>query len=112
MPKSKHQIPGRVRSKYEFIKAHRDLHSVQTMCRVLEVAPSGYYDWLKQPISNRAQEDARLLRLIRASFVASHGIYGAQRVFLDLREAGETCGKHRVARLMREDNLSRAAGLS
>jgi protein kinase/serine/threonine-protein kinase len=58
------------------------------MCKILKVAPSGYYDWLKQPISNRAQEDARLLRLIRASFVASHGIYGAPRVFLDLREAG------------------------
>jgi len=75
------------------------------MCRVLDVAPSGYYEWLQQPISNRAQEDARLLRLIRASFVASHGIYGAPRVFLDLREAGETCSKHRVARLMREANL-------
>ena len=54
MPKSKHQIPGRVRSTYAFIKAHRDRHSVEVMCRVLEVAPSGYYDWLKQPISNRA----------------------------------------------------------
>ena len=38
--------PGRVRSAYEFIKAHRDQYSVQMMCRVLEVAPSGYYDWL------------------------------------------------------------------
>ena len=75
------------------------------MCRLLGVAPSGYYEWLKQPISKRAQEDARLLRLIRASFIASHGIYGAPRVFLDLREAGETCSKHRVARLMRENNL-------
>jgi putative transposase len=90
MPKSKHQIPGRVRSTYEFIKAHRDRYSVQMMCRVLEVAQSGYYDWLKQPVSNRAQENSRLLRLIRASFLASHGIYGAPRVFLDLREAGET----------------------
>ena len=80
------------------------------MCRVLEVAPSGYYDWLQQPISNRAQEDARLLRLIRASFVASHGIYGAPRVFLDLREAGETCSKHRVARLMRQANLRPSTG--
>jgi putative transposase len=79
--------------------------SVETMCKILEVAPSGYYEWLKQPISNRAQDDARLLRLIRASFVASHGIYGAPRVFLDLREAGETCSKHRVERLMRENGL-------
>jgi putative transposase len=75
------------------------------MCRILGVAPSGYYKWLQQPISNRAEEDARLLRLIRASFMASQGIYGAPRVFLDLREAGETCSKHRVARLMREANL-------
>lgn len=96
---------GRVRAIYAFIKAHRDQYSLQMMCRVLDVAPSGYYEWLQQPISNRAQEDARLLRLIRASFVASHGIYGAPRVFLDLREAGETCSKHRVARLMREANL-------
>jgi putative transposase len=105
MPKSKHQIRGRVRSVYDFIKSYRDRYSVQMICRVLEVAPSGYYDWLQQPVSHRAQEDARLLRLIRASFVASHGIYGAPRVFLDLREAGETCSKHRVARLMREANL-------
>ena len=87
MPKSKRQIPGRVRSAYEFIKAHRDQYSVQMMCRVLEVAPSGYYEWVLQRVSNRAQEDVRLLRLIRASFIASHGIYGAPRVFLDLREA-------------------------
>ena len=103
---------GRVRATYEFIKTHRDRYSVQAMCRVLGVAPSGYYEWLQHPISNRAQEDARLLRLIRASFVASHGIYGAPRVFLDLREAGETCSKHRVARLMRENQSSRAAWLS
>ena len=96
---------GRVRATYEFIQAHRGKFSVQMMCRVLGVASSGYYDWLQQPISNRAQEDARLLRLIRASFVASHGVYGAPRVFLDLREAGETCSKHRVARLMRVNNL-------
>ena len=46
-----------------------------------------------------------MLRLIRASFIASHGIYGAPRVFLDLREAGETCSKHRVERLMRQNGL-------
>ena len=48
--------------------------------------------------------------MIRASFVASHGIYGSQRVFLDLREAGETCSKHRVARLMREHKLKALHG--
>jgi putative transposase len=96
---------GRVRRTYQFIESHRKQYSIEAMCKVLEVAPSGYYDWLKQPLSNRAKEDARLLRLIRSSFVASHGIYGAPRVFLDLREAGETCSKHRVTRLMRQNGL-------
>ena len=94
----------RARSAY-FVKMHRDQFDVRKMCRLLGVAPSGYYEWLQHPISNRAQEDSRLLRLIRASFIASHGIYGGPRVFLDLREAVETCSKHRVARLMRESGL-------
>ena len=52
---------GRVRQGYQFIEAHRRQVSVQKMCKVLEVAASGYYEWLKQPISNRGQEDARMV---------------------------------------------------
>jgi putative transposase len=99
-----------VRRVYEFIKQNRDHYDTKMMCRVLEVTRSGYYAWLREPISHRAQEDMRLLRLIRASFVASHGIYGAPRVFLDLREAGETCSKHRVARLMRVNKIRAVRG--
>ena len=89
---------GRVRKVYEFIKAHRHEHRVQAMCRhpqrLLRVArAAGLRPW-------SSQEDARLLRLIRALFTASQGIYGPPRVFLDLRETGETCSKQRVARLM------------
>ena len=102
---SEKRSASRVRQIYKFIEAHQKQHKVEMMCRVLGVARSGYYEWLREPVSKRGQEDARLLRLIRASFNASHGIYGAPRVFLDLREAGETCSKHRVARLMRENGL-------
>ena len=101
---------SRVRLAYQFIEADKKRYSVKVMCRVLDVAPSGYYAWLKKPISDRAQEDARLLRLIRASFDRSHGVCGAPRVFLDLREAGETCSKHRVERLMRENGLRALGG--
>lgn len=79
---------GRVRKIYQFIRENRSEHSVEAMCQLLEVSRSGYYAWLAKPMSDRAREDARLLRLIRASFKASHGIYGAPRIFLDLREAG------------------------
>jgi hypothetical protein len=40
---------GRVRATYEFIKAHRTKYGVQALCRVLDVAPSGYYAWLQEP---------------------------------------------------------------
>jgi putative transposase len=108
VPKKKET--GNVRRKYEFIKANQGKHDIRMMCRLLGVARSGYYAWLKNPVSDRGKEDARLLRLIRASFKASQGVYGAPRVFLDLREAGETCSKHRVARLMRENNLRAVPG--
>ncbi len=96
---------SKTRQAYRFIEAHAGDFSIQTMCRVLGVARAGYYAWLAHPISDRAQEDARLLRLIRSSFVASHGIYGAPRILMDLREAGETCSKHRVTRLIRDSGL-------
>lgn len=95
----------RARTKYAFIKAHQNQFSVATMCRVLEVSRSGYYEWLCNPLSDRERENQRLLRLIRASYAASGGVYGAPRIFLDLREAGETCSKHRVARLMRSHRI-------
>jgi len=71
------------------------------MCRVLRVHRSGYYAWLKKPLSAREIEDRRLLTLIKASHEATDAAYGSPRIFKDLREAGETCGRHRVARIMK-----------
>ena len=81
-----------------------------TMCRVLKVARSGFYQWLHKPLSDRAIENERLLGLIRASYAASGGVYGAPRVFADLREVGERCGRHRVARLMRINTIRALRG--
>ena len=91
--------------KYRFINEHRKQHAIQLMCRVLEISPSGFYEWLSRPLSDRAIEDQRLLGLIRSSYTASGGVYGYRRVHLDLREIGETCGKHRVARIMKINDI-------
>jgi putative transposase len=99
-----------IRIKYEFIKAQEKEFSVAMMCRLLEISRSGYYAWLSRPVSKRDRENRRLLALIRASYLASGGVYGAPRIFLDLREAGETCGKHRVERLMRLHRIRATPG--
>lgn len=60
------------------------------MCRMFNVAPSGYYAWLKTLISDYDQENKRLLCLIKHSYNQSHGDYGSPRIFLDLLESEET----------------------
>jgi len=80
------------------------------MCRVFKLHPSGFYAWLKQPLCARANEDQRLLTLIKASYIASGGTYGSPWIFRDLREAGETCSVHRVAKIMRKNRLKAQIG--
>lgn len=80
------------------------------MCRILKVHRSGFYAWLERPLSNRALEDQRLLERIRAFYIASDGVYGSPRIFKDLREDGERCGVHRVARIMREHRIRALRG--
>jgi putative transposase len=81
-----------------------------TMCRVLRASRAGYYQWLHKPASDRDLDNDRLLVLIRDSYTASGGVYGSPRVYADLREAGEGCGKHRVARLMRLHKIKALRG--
>jgi putative transposase len=86
--------------KYGFIVKHRAIWPTRTMCRVLGVSASGFYDWLDRPLSAREQENERLLKAIRLSHQGSDGTYGSPRVYRDLRDAGETCSENRVAKLM------------
>jgi len=80
------------------------------MCRVFKLHRSGFYAWLHQPLSDRAHEDKRILRLIKTSYIASGGTYGSPWIHRDLREAGEDCSVHRVARIMRENKLRAQIG--
>jgi putative transposase len=46
---------------------HRREFAITLMCQVLEVARAGFYQWVHQPLSERHQEDQRLLGLIKES---------------------------------------------
>jgi putative transposase len=91
--------------KYRMIQRCRDTFPIRLMCRCLRVSPSGYYGWVTRPPSARAQANARLLERIRALYADHGGIVGSPRIWEDLRYAGERCGRHRVARLMRRAGL-------
>ena len=75
------------------------------MCRVLGVAPSGYYAWRKCPMSKRARKDDALAPHVRAAFQAIRKRYGSPRVHAELYAHGHRVGRKRVARLMRMGGL-------
>lgn len=87
--------------RYAFIVEHRPLFSVRAMCRCLRLHPSGFYAWVKNPLSQRAQEDERQTKLIKDAWKESGNIYGYRKLHDDLCDLGETCCPNRVARLVR-----------
>ena len=85
-------------------------YPIVRMCRLFDVSTSGYYDWLVRSPSKWAQENKRLLGLIRESYEGSGRIYGSPRIWCDLREVGERISKNRVARLMKINNIRAQRG--
>ncbi|NKB84059.1 IS3 family transposase [Ochrobactrum grignonense] len=87
--------------KYAFIVPHRLQFSVRTVCRLLRVHPSGFYIWLKNPLSKRASEDKRQTDLLFKAWEESGKVYGYRKLHDDLLDQGEMCCPNRVARLTR-----------
>ena len=52
--------------KYAFMQAHQIEFRLTSMCRVLKVHRSGYYAWLREPLSPRAKANETLTSQIRA----------------------------------------------
>ena len=90
---------------FRFVERERANHPVATMCRVLEVSPSGYWAWSRRPPSMRARADVGLTDTIRTIHEDSRGTYGMPRVHAELRDTGTRCSRKRVARLMRAAGL-------
>lgn len=91
--------------KYRMIERCREAFPIRLMCLCLRVSPSGYYGWVTRPLSARARENARLVRRMRELHTKHDGVLGSPRMWEELRYAGERCGRHRVARLMRRAEL-------
>jgi len=92
-------------SRFRFIDEHRGEHSVRRMCATMGVSRSGYHKWRKRPLSRRAREDGKLLETMKQVHKKSKGTYGSPRLHQELLRLGHGCGRHRVARLMREAGL-------
>jgi len=94
-------------------QADANSFKVSTMCRVLGVSSSGYYEWRDCARSARAIENEALAERIEEIYVASDAIYGMPKIWRELRDEGDanydprwaSVGRNRIARLMREAGL-------
>ena len=91
--------------RFAFILAEKASYPVALLCRVLNVARSGFYAWCRRPESTHAKEDRRLRVSLRAAWKRSRCTYGSPRLHEELKAEGEHVSRKRVARLMKQDNL-------
>ncbi len=87
----------------DYIDAHRDEFGVESICKVLQVAPSTYYAAKKRELapSARAVRDAVLMQVLMVLWVANRKVYGAHKLWKAAQRAGHDIGRDQVARLMR-----------
>jgi putative transposase len=79
------------------------------MCQVFNISRSGYYHWLKNPVSPRKKKDMQLKEKIRQIYKKSRQRYGSPRIHQQLLREGYAIGKKRVERLMSEIGICAVA---
>ena len=93
-----------------FIDDHRQAHGVESICKVLPIAPSTYHAHLAKradpsKLSERARRDLTLRISIRRVFAENFQVYGVRKVWLQLKREGVEVARCTVARLMRAMGL-------
>ncbi len=96
-----------------FINEHRDTYGVEPICRVLPIAPSTYRLHAARQrdpslLSDRARRDPVLMEEIERVFETNYSVYGARKVWRQLRREGRDVARCTVERLMRDLGLAGA----
>jgi transposase InsO family protein len=93
-----------------FIDDHRQAHGVESICKVLPIAPSTYHAHIAKrtdpsKLSERARRDLALRISIRRVFAENFQVYGVRKVWRQLKREGVQVARCTVARLMRAMGL-------
>jgi putative transposase len=93
-----------------FVDRHREVFGVEPICKVLQIAPSGYWRHAarqRDPTLHaaRARRDAYLIPHIQRVWDANLQVYGAGKVWRQLKREGIQVARCTVERLMRRLGL-------
>ena len=85
-----------------FITANKDHWGVEPICKVLPFAPTTYYKATTRPASVRKTRDEQLKPEIQRVWEEHRRVYGADKVWAQLRREGQPVARCTVERLMRD----------
>jgi len=94
----------------DFVDQHRDTHGVEPICKVLRIAPSGYWRHAarqRNPAlrSARAHLDEMLAPQIKRVWQINMQVYGADKIWKQMNREGATIARCTVERLMKHQGL-------
>lgn len=93
-----------------FVDEHREVHGVEPICAQLPIAPSTYYESKAREqdpsrLPDRAHRDHELCPKIQSVYSENRSVYGARKVWKQLRREGVAVARCTVERLMRKLGL-------
>jgi putative transposase len=96
-----------------FIDEHREAYGVEPICEQLPIAPSVYYEHKRRQaeperVPARVRRDAEVVTEIVRVHEANFRVYGARKVWLQLKREGIDVARCTVERLMRVQGLEGA----
>ena len=94
----------------DFVDQHRDTFGVEPICKVLQIAPSGYRRYAAQKRDpslrcRRTQRDEALMPQIQRVWQENMQVYGAEKVWRQLEREHVAVARCTVERLMRRLSL-------
>jgi len=94
----------------EFVDSQKERHGVQPVLQALQgtparIAPSTYYTAKTRPACARSRRDEELTAMIERIHAENYGVYGARKVWNELRRRGVPVARCTVERLMRQSGL-------
>lgn len=84
------------------MKSQKKAYPISVLCSALGVSQSGYYVWAKSMSNERTTETQRLIPIVCEIQKKHKSSCGSRRMSEQLTKAGESVGRRKAARLMRD----------
>ena len=91
--------------KYAWIQQQQAQFSISSMCRLLEVSRSGYYEWRGRPSRTRPEADQAVEAKVKYYFAQGRGTYGTRRIKHLLAQEGLQVSRRRIGRVLAQAGL-------